>query len=94
MRLFYVYIMASHSKRLYIGITNDLARRTFEHQHNSSDFTSRYRIHRLVHFDVFAHPMAAIFREKQIKGWLRKRKVELIEKTNPMWLDLSAGWFN
>ena len=94
MRLFYIYITASHSKRLYIGVTNSLTRRVWEHQHNWSSFTARYRVAHLVYFEVREHPMPAILREKQIKGWLRKRKVELIEKTNPMWLDLSAGWYD
>ena len=94
MRLFYVYIMASRSKRLYVGVTNNLTRRVWEHQHNWSRFTSRYRLSRLVYFEVVNHAMTAILREKRIKGWVRKKKVELIEKTNPMWLDLSAGWFD
>jgi len=94
MRPFYVYILASHSKTLYAGVTNDLARRVFEHKHDLSVFSSHYRVHRLVYYECADSPIAAINREKQLKGWLRKKKVELIEKTNPMWLDLSAGWFD
>ena len=94
MRQFYVYILSSHSKRLYIGVTNDLMRRLFEHKHNWSDFTSRYRMNRLVHFECIPGALAAIKREKELKGWVRRKKVELIEETNPMWLDLSSGWFD
>jgi len=94
MRLFFVYIMASHSQRLYVGVTNNLVRRVWEHQHHWSRFTSKYRVSRLVYFEAREHAMSAILREKQIKGWLRRKKVELIEKTNPMWLDLSAGWYD
>lgn len=93
MRQYYVYILSSRSKRLYIGVTNDLTRRVFEHRTMHNGFTARYRITRLVHFEVTASPMSAIQREKQLKGWLRRRKVALIEAANPFWLDLAADWY-
>ena len=93
MRQFYVYILASRSRRLYIGVTNDLRRRVFEHRSSANGFTARYRITRLVHFEVTSNAMAAIQREKQLKGWLRRRKISLIEGGNPCWVDLSTGWF-
>ena len=93
MREFYVYILSSKSHRLYVGVTNDLVRRLWEHRQGIHGFTARYRINRLVHFEVSNSPMAAIGRKKELKGWLRKRKIELIESTNPTWLDLSKGWF-
>jgi len=91
---FYVYIMASKSRVLYIGITNSLRRRVWEHKNGlCSGFTRDYKIHRLVYFERFQYVKNAICREKQLKGWLRKRKVELIETANPTWEDLAAGWY-
>jgi putative endonuclease len=92
---YYVYIMASKSTTLYTGVTNDLQRRVYEHQHKLvPGFTSRYNINRLVHFEATTHAEAAIAREKQIKGWLRSKKVALIETDNSGWLDLSEGWYD
>jgi putative endonuclease len=89
----YVYIMSSRSRTLYIGVTNDLQRRVYEHVTNSSGFTGQYRIHRLVYFEEYQRPIDAIEREKRIKALLRKRKIALIEEKNPAWDDLSEGWF-
>ena len=95
MRRFYVYIMASKSRVLYIGITNDIWRRVWEHKNNvASEFTSKYRVHRLVYFETFKYVGNAITREKRLKGWLRERKVELIRSINPTWEDLSLQWFD
>jgi putative endonuclease len=94
MRHFYVYVLASHSRRLYVGMTNDLNRRVLEHRTGVHGFTAKYRIRRLVHFEHTTNPIAAIAREKQVKGWLRVKKVALIEETNPMWLDLAEGWYD
>jgi putative endonuclease len=92
---YYVYIMASRSRVLYTGVTNELQRRVYQHKHHLlSGFTSRYNVTRLVHFEETADVNAAIAREKQIKGWLRKKKVALIEEANPDWKDLSEGWFD
>ena len=91
---YYVYIMANDSKTLYTGVTNDLVRRAWEHKNGIADnFTCRYHITRLVHYEVTNDVWVAITREKQIKGWLRKKKIALIESVNPQWNDLSEGWF-
>jgi putative endonuclease len=85
--------MASKSRVLYIGITNNLRRRVWEHKNGlCSGFTRDYRIHRLVYFGRFQYVRNAIHREKQLKGWLRKRKIALIETVNPTWEDLAAEW--
>jgi len=92
---YFVYILASRSRRLYVGVTNDLERRLFEHKNKLADgFTKQYHIDRLVHFEETADVMSAIEREKQIKGWLREKKVALIESENPTWEDLSEAWYN
>ncbi len=88
-----MYIMASRSRVLYTGVTNDLARRVDEHKRGlAAGFTSRYHITRLVYFEEFSDVRDAIAREKQIKGWVRERKVGLIEAKNPAWEDLAARW--
>ncbi len=90
MRTFYVYILASRSRVLYVGVTNDLARRVNEHKQGLVlGFTTRYRVTRLVYFSEFADIRDAIAREKEIKGWVRSRKTRLIEGRNPTWEDLS-----
>ncbi len=95
MRRYYVYIMASKSRVLYIGVTNDIWRRVWEHKNDATPgFTSKYRVHRLVYFEEFKYVGNAIAREKRLKGWLRDRKVELIRSGNPTWEDLSEKWFD
>ncbi len=92
---YYVYIMTNHSGTLYTGMTNDLRRRVWQHKQKLvAGFTKRYNITRLVYYEESADVKAAIAREKQIKGWLRKKKIALIESTNPGWKDLSAGWYD
>ena len=87
-----VYIMASVSGVLYIGMTNDLERRVLEHKKKTvRGFSTRYNVQKLVYFESFGYVHAAIAREKQLKGWLRRRKVALIESTNPKWDDLSPA---
>jgi len=89
-KTYHVYILASASRVLYIGVTGDLLRRVMEHkQMRVPGFTARYRVTELVYFEVFGNPRVAIAREKQIKGWLRARKIALIESFNPRWTDLS-----
>ena len=89
-RLFYVYLLASRSRVLYTGITNNLERRLREHRLGEREgFTKRYRVHRLVCFECYRDVRAAIAREKQIKGWRREKKVALIEAANPTWEDLA-----
>lgn len=87
---YYVYILASkRNGTLYIGMTNDLRRRTYEHKNNLiKGFTEKYNIHNLVYFEETSEVKIAIEREKQIKKWNRKWKLELIEKQNPNWGDL------
>ena len=91
---FYVYILTNHSGTLYTGVANDLVRRIYEHkQFLIEGFSKRYRLNRLVYFEEASTAAAAFEREKQIKGWVRNRKVALIEEINPNWQDLSAGWY-
>jgi putative endonuclease len=91
---YFVYILASKSRRLYVGVTNDLERRVFEHkQHLVDGFTKQYRIDRLVHFEETADVLSAIEREKQIKGWIREKKIALIESGTPTWEDLTEAWY-
>ena len=93
MRQYYVYILASRSRTLYTGVTNDLNRRVWEHRHGTiPGFTKRYRINRLVHFESTSNVSVAIAREKQIKGWSRAKRIALIESANPTWEDLSEAW--
>ena len=93
-RSFFVYIMASKSRVLYTGMTNKLRFRTWEHKNDVlPGFTRTYRCHRLVYFESFKYVGNAIAREKEIKGWVRRKKIALIESVNPTWEDLSEGWF-
>ncbi|MEI9803313.1 MAG: GIY-YIG nuclease family protein [Pseudolabrys sp.] len=88
--MFYVYLLASRKQgTLYLGVTKDLVRRTYEHKEKVlPGFTSRYDIRRLVWFEVYDDPTNAIEREKEIKKWRRAWKINLIEKGNPDWKDL------
>jgi putative endonuclease len=91
----YVYIMASSFKRLYIGVTKQIEIRVAQHKRAASpdSHTARFVINKLVYMERrFTTVTAAIAREKQLKGWLRIRKLELIISTNPSWLDLSVDW--
>jgi putative endonuclease len=88
-----VYIMTNRSGTLYTGVTNNLMRRVLEHKRKLvPGFTTRYNINRLVYFENFSQIRDAINHEKRIKGWLRRKKIALIEGTNPAWKDLSDGW--
>ena len=89
----YVYILTNvHNKVLYTGVTSDLVKRVYEHKNKMVDgFTKKYNVHKLVHFEISDDMMTAIEREKQIKGWLRKKKIALIEKNNLEWKDLYDG---
>ena len=92
MKQYYVYMMTNKSRTLYTGVTNDLERRVYEHKQKLvPGFTAKYNITRLVYFEVTQDVRAAIAREKQIKGWLRRKKITLIESVNPEWKDLSIG---
>jgi putative endonuclease len=92
MAAYYVYIMASRSKVLYTGVTNDLLRRVAEHKGGLvPGFTSRYRVDRLVYFECTPNVASAVARERQIKAWRREKKVALIEANNAEWADLSVS---
>ena len=85
--------MASNTGVLYTGVTNDLFRRTNEHKNQSKQgFTKKYNVKRLVYFETFSDISMAIQREKEIKGWVRSKKIELIETKNRDWKDLSDEW--
>jgi putative endonuclease len=92
-REFYVYIMASFTGVLYIGMTNDLERRVSEHKQKLvPGLSAKYNTNKLVYYEVAGDARTAIEREKQLKGWLRSKKITLIESVNPKWLDLSEEW--
>jgi len=91
---YFTYIVASRSLTLYIGITRDLEKRVFEHKRRLHEgFTATYHCDRLVWFESFSDPRRAIHREKQLKGWIRAKKLALITKTNPTWIDFSETWY-
>jgi putative endonuclease len=89
-RVFWVYILASGlGGTLYIGVTNNLVRRVYEHRNDAvPGFTSKYQVHRLVYYEQFSDIENAIKREKHLKKWSRAWKVQLIEQSNPNWVDL------
>ena len=92
-RLYYVYILASASRVLYTGVTNDLNRRVQQHkQKQIAGFTQRYNVTQLMHYEVFSDVRLAIAREKQVKAWRREKRVALISERNPHWRDLSEEW--
>ena len=91
MKQFSVYILFNHSRTLYIGVTNNLIRRIYEHQYRLvSGFTSQYNINKLAYYEIHSTATSAIEREKQLKGWKRDKKIALIEASNPHWADLSS----
>ncbi len=93
---YYVYIVQSSSRRaLYIGVTNNLERRVLEHKTGQCEgFTKKYSVTRLVYYEAFPDFRQAISREKQLKGWLRIKKLELVNASNPLWKDLAADWYS
>jgi putative endonuclease len=93
-KTYYVYILASRSRTLYVGITNRLLERVKQHREGTlSGFTRQYRIHRLVYFETYRDVKAAITREKQVKSLARAKKIALVENRNPHWDDLAGEWF-
>ncbi len=95
MKDYYVYIMANRSRTLYTGMTNAIAPRVWEHKHMQTEgFTKGYLIDRLVYYEIAPDAASAILREKQIKGWVRSKKVALIESVNPEWRDLSEDFLD
>jgi len=95
MKTYYVYIMASQSRTLYVGVTNNLERRVHEHKQklDVDSFTSRYNITKLVWYAETNEVIEAIAKEKEIKGWLRGKKKALIVESNSDWRDLSEDWY-
>jgi putative endonuclease len=94
-REYYVYIMSNQRGTLYTGITSDLEQRVYQHKHHMiKGFTTKYNIHNLVYFETTDDIPAALSREKQIKGLLRNKKLELIKSLNPDMQDLSSEWFD
>ena len=93
--MYYVYILTNKTDTvMYIGVTNDLRRRLYEHKNEQIEgFTKKYHVHKLVYFEEYSEVNDAIAREKQLKRWVRRKKDALINKTNPLWLDLSEGWY-
>jgi len=90
---YYVYILTNRSQTLYVGVTNNVYRRLEEHrQGKAGRFTTRYRIDRLIYVEATESIYAALTREKQIKGWTRQKKLELIAEMNPEWRDQSEDW--
>ena len=93
-RTSHVYTMSNTSRMLYIGVTSNLHHRVHQHKNKLvAGFSQRYNLHRLVYCEPFGDIRAAIVREKELKGWLRARKVALINAANPEWIDLAADWF-
>ena len=91
---YYVYIMTNPARTLYTGITNDLQRRVHEHKQKTVEgFTKRYNLTTLAYHEATTDVHSAIRREKQIKGWVRRKKAALIESVNPEWRDLADGWY-
>ena len=95
-RVFYTYILSSkRNGTLYVGITNNIERRVWEHKNkiNPNSFTARYGVDKLMYYEEFDSPMEAIRREKRLKKYRRKEKLALIESVNPNWLDLARDWY-
>ena len=89
--MYYIYILTTkNNSALYIGVTNDLKRRIYEHKEALVEgFTKKYHVHKLVYFEEYSDVNAAIAREKQLKRWIRSKKNELVESKNPLWQDWS-----
>jgi putative endonuclease len=93
-KIYYVYMMASQRRVLYVGITSHIEHRVFQHKtHAFGGFTAQYNVTNLVYFERYGSVMQAIRREKELKDWRREKKVALIESGNPKWRDLSYGWY-
>ena len=92
-RQYYVYIMTNRSGTPYTGVTNNIKQRVYQHKNKLIEgFTKKYNINKLIYVETFYDINSAISREKTIKGWLRKKKIELINGVNPDWRDLGQGW--
>jgi len=93
-KIYYVYILSSQRRVLYIGMTSNIGQRVFQHKtHAFGGFTAKYNVTSLVYFERHGSVMTAIRREKEMKAWRREEKIKLIESVNPKWKDLSYGWY-
>ena len=93
-KIYYVYILASQSRVLYIGMTSTIEHGVYQHKtHGFEGFTSKYNVTSLVYFERYGDVMTAIRREKEMKVWRREEKIQPIASTNPKWKDLSYGWY-
>ena len=92
--MYYVYVLTNWDDSvMYIGVTSNLPKRLYEHRNHLTDgFTKKYNVHKLVYFEQTTDVNSAIAREKQLKGWTRKKKNDMIARINPEWKDLSANW--
>jgi putative endonuclease len=94
-KTYYVYIMTNQSRTLYVGFTNNIRERVWQHKTGVVEgFTSRYNIDKLVYVESFSDATSGIAREKKIKRWRREKKLSLIAQENPDWHDLSDGWYD
>ena len=94
-REYYVYILTNSARTLYVGVTNDLVRRVYQHKRKLvKGFTAKYNVSWLAYYEQTPDVTSAIAREKQIKAWRRSKKVALIESANPRWEDLSLEWYD
>lgn len=95
MKSYFVYIMGSKTGTLYVGFTDDIKRRVYEHKNHLIDgVTDKYDVDKLLYVETFNDAVSAIKREKQIKHWRREKKVWLIDTQNPDWNDLAQGWYD
>ena len=91
---YYIYILTNKSGTIYVGVTNNIKRRIYQHKNKLVEgFTKKYNIDILLYYEPFSDVYSAIAREKMIKGWVRKKKIELINTINPDWIDLSSDWY-
>jgi putative endonuclease len=94
LKIYYVYILSSQRRALYIEVTSNIEHRVFQHKtHAFGGFTAKYNVTSLVYFERQEAVMTAIRREREVKAWRREEKIRLIESTNPKWRDLSYGWY-
>ncbi len=94
MKTFYTYIMASDTGTLYVGMTSNIKERVYQHKHHLiPGFTDKYNIENLLYVETFSNASSAIKREKQLKSWSRKKKINLIDSKNPTWNDLAKNWY-
>jgi len=95
MKNYFIYILTSNTGTLYTSVTNNLEKRIYQHKHKLIDgFTKKYNVTRLGYFEETTDINAAIQREKEIKGWRRSKKIDLIKSNNPTWKDLAEDWFS